>query len=121
MWTIKDKKIFSLGREARRLFVENEHGTRVIFLRFDGFISEGMEVFEYCDAREAFQFWATRLDRERRRTTDTYTVWLGGALGGASITRPNAFLDADYVRRIASDIRRALTTWSSRPNAVARG
>ena len=85
-----------------------------------------MEVFEYCDAREAFMFSATRLDMtrldsERGRATNTYTVWLGGALRGESITRPNAFLDTEYVRRIALDIKGALMTWSSRPNAVARG
>jgi hypothetical protein len=111
MWTINDKKIFAGGREAERIFLENELGVRVVLLRFEGYLEEGMETFEYRDTKTAFQFSATRVDREIGRATDTYTVWLGGALRGASITEPDAFLDTQYVRKIARDIRDALTTW----------
>ena len=111
MWTINDKKIFAGGREAERIFLENELGIRVVILNFVGYRVEEGEVFEYRDARTTFQFDATRFDRETGRATDTYTVWLGGALRSASITQPDAFLDEQYVRKIAQDIRDALTTW----------
>src|SRR5262249_44281875 len=111
MWTINDRKIFAGGREAERIFLENELGIRVVLLNFVGYRVEEGETFEYRDTRMAFQFSATRFDREIGRATDTYTVWLGGALRGASITQTDAFMDAQYVRKIARDIRDALTTW----------
>jgi hypothetical protein len=111
MWLVKAGVLFARGRDFERHYVENEFGTKVIFLGLEGHVKDGVEAFEYQEADLHFEFFATRVNDETGAVDDLYTVWLGGALNIAEHALAPHVLAVDRARAIARNIKEALLVW----------
>ena len=118
MWTIKYDVISANGDELQRDYVENERGTKLISIGFDGRIENALEKFEYQDGGLSLRILATRVDQKTLEMLDFYNVWLGIALQTASIRRSPDFITLDRARGIARDLKEALSVWRY-PGAIA--
>ncbi|WP_426441368.1 hypothetical protein [Bradyrhizobium genosp. P] len=118
MWTVKNGLISARGGAFERFYVEDEYGTKLIFLGLVGRVEDAQEEFEYRRGDLSFEVLATRVDTNSRTVRDYYTVWLGMAFKGVSRRLSADQLTLDWARTIALDIKGALLVWVYR-GAVA--